>query len=251
MQRNGHAVVQGDGIAGLPAAGCSPRPTTASRSSNWTSSRTQTPRGATYRKAGTRTSSCPVAQALDELLPGVFDELTRGGAVPVEPLVDLRATRGVPLARGTAPGGAGPPRADMDLDAGSRAVVGHRRCRACGGMGPAAGRVPGRGGRGCAGGRRALGAAASACPMCAYPVRRRRRYFPCRMCPRRAPGTLFDAAGSRCPNRFSPNGVNPPNRGRLRRVISGCAAGPCWRSETGEQCRASSRIRPRATGRRM
>jgi phytoene dehydrogenase-like protein len=61
MQRTGHAVVLGAGIAGLLAARVLTDTYDHVTVIERTGSPTRTTPGAAYRKAGTRTSSCPAA----------------------------------------------------------------------------------------------------------------------------------------------------------------------------------------------
>jgi 2-polyprenyl-6-methoxyphenol hydroxylase-like FAD-dependent oxidoreductase len=95
MQRNGHAVVLGAGIAGLLAA----RVLTDTHDHVTIIERDRFPDADNPRRGvpqGGHTHGLMPrgAEAVDELLPGVLDEMTRAGAVPVEPLVDLRAIIG-------------------------------------------------------------------------------------------------------------------------------------------------------------
>jgi 2-polyprenyl-6-methoxyphenol hydroxylase-like FAD-dependent oxidoreductase len=95
MQRNGHAVVLGGGIAGLLAA----RALTDTHEHVTVIERDRIPDADDPRRGvpqGAHTHGLMPrgAHAVDQLLPGVLDELTRAGAVPVEPLVDLRAIIG-------------------------------------------------------------------------------------------------------------------------------------------------------------
>jgi 2-polyprenyl-6-methoxyphenol hydroxylase-like FAD-dependent oxidoreductase len=95
MQRNGHAVVLGAGFAGLLAA----RALTDTHDHVTIIERDgfrdgDDPRRGVPQGAHTHSLMPRGALAVDELLPGVLDELTRAGAVPVEPLVDLRAIIG-------------------------------------------------------------------------------------------------------------------------------------------------------------
>jgi 2-polyprenyl-6-methoxyphenol hydroxylase-like FAD-dependent oxidoreductase len=95
MQRTGHAVILGAGIAGLLAA----RVLTETYDRVTIIERDRFPDADSARRGVPQGGHTHVlmprgAQVLDELLPGVLDELTRAGAVPVEPLVDLRAIIG-------------------------------------------------------------------------------------------------------------------------------------------------------------
>jgi 2-polyprenyl-6-methoxyphenol hydroxylase-like FAD-dependent oxidoreductase len=95
MQRNGHAVVLGAGFAGLLAA----RALTDTHDHVTILERDRfrdgdDPRRGVPQGAHTHALMPRGALAVDELLPGVLDELTRAGAVTVEPLVDLRAIIG-------------------------------------------------------------------------------------------------------------------------------------------------------------
>jgi 2-polyprenyl-6-methoxyphenol hydroxylase-like FAD-dependent oxidoreductase len=95
MQRNGHAVVLGAGIAGLLAA----RVLTDSHDRVTIIERDRLPvaddpRRGVPQGGHTHALTPRGAQAVDQLLPGVLDELTHAGAVRVEPLVDLRAIIG-------------------------------------------------------------------------------------------------------------------------------------------------------------
>jgi 2-polyprenyl-6-methoxyphenol hydroxylase-like FAD-dependent oxidoreductase len=95
MPGNGHAVVLGAGIAGLLAA----RVLTDSHDHVTVIERDPVPAEDDPRRGvpqGGHTHGLMPrgAHAVDQLLPGVLDELTRAGAVPVEPLVDIRAVIG-------------------------------------------------------------------------------------------------------------------------------------------------------------
>jgi 2-polyprenyl-6-methoxyphenol hydroxylase-like FAD-dependent oxidoreductase len=95
MQRTGHAVVLGAGIAGLLAA----RVLTDTYDHVTVIERDRFPDADDARRGVPQGGHTHVlmprgAQILDELLPGILDELSRAGAVPVEPLVDLRAIIG-------------------------------------------------------------------------------------------------------------------------------------------------------------
>lgn len=95
MQRGGHAVVLGAGIAGLLAA----RTLTDFHDRVTIIERDRLPEANIPRRGAPQGGHAHVlqprgGQVLDELLPGVLDDLTRAGAVPVEPLVDLRAIIG-------------------------------------------------------------------------------------------------------------------------------------------------------------
>ena len=95
MQRTGDAVVQGAGIAGLLAA----RVLTETYDRVTIIERDRFPDADTARRGVPQGGHTHVlmpggAQILDELLPGILDELTRAGAVPVEPLGDIRAIIG-------------------------------------------------------------------------------------------------------------------------------------------------------------
>ncbi len=95
MQRTGHAVVLGAGIAGLLAA----RVLADSHDHVTVIERDRVPAADDPRRGvpqgGHTHGFMPRgARAVDQLLPGVLDELTRAGAVPVEPLVDIRAVIG-------------------------------------------------------------------------------------------------------------------------------------------------------------
>jgi 2-polyprenyl-6-methoxyphenol hydroxylase-like FAD-dependent oxidoreductase len=95
MPRNGHAVVLGAGIAGLLAA----RVLTDSHDHVTVIERDRIPTADDPRRGvpqGGHTHGLMPrgAHAVDQLLPGILDELTRAGAVPVEPLVDIRAVIG-------------------------------------------------------------------------------------------------------------------------------------------------------------
>jgi 2-polyprenyl-6-methoxyphenol hydroxylase-like FAD-dependent oxidoreductase len=92
MERSGHAVVLGAGIAGLLAA----RVLTDAHDRVTIIERDRLPDVDATRRGVPQGGHTHVlqprgAQVLEELLPGVLDQLTRAGAVPVEPLVDLRA----------------------------------------------------------------------------------------------------------------------------------------------------------------
>jgi 2-polyprenyl-6-methoxyphenol hydroxylase-like FAD-dependent oxidoreductase len=95
MQRSGHAIVLGAGIAGLLAA----RALADTHDHVTVIERDRfpdpdDPRRGVPQGAHTHALTPRGAHAVDQLLPGVLDELTRAGAVPVEPLVDLRAIIG-------------------------------------------------------------------------------------------------------------------------------------------------------------
>ena len=95
MHSTGHAVVLGAGIAGLLAA----RVLTDTHDRVTIIERDRFPDADHARRGVPQGGHTHVlmprgAQVLDELFPGVLDELTRAGAVPVEPLVDLRAIIG-------------------------------------------------------------------------------------------------------------------------------------------------------------
>ncbi|MEJ3657932.1 hypothetical protein WEH80_33700 [Actinomycetes bacterium KLBMP 9759] len=95
MQRHGHAVVLGAGVAGLLAARVLAETHEAvtvierDRIADSDAPRRGVPQGAHAHALMPRG-----AHVVEQLLPGVLDELTRAGALRVEPLLDLRATIG-------------------------------------------------------------------------------------------------------------------------------------------------------------
>jgi 2-polyprenyl-6-methoxyphenol hydroxylase-like FAD-dependent oxidoreductase len=96
MQRNGHAVVLGAGIAGLLAAQAlthSHDRVTIIERDRFADDRDDARRGVPQGRH-THVLMPRGAHALDELLPGFLGQLIGAGAVPVEPLVDLRAIIG-------------------------------------------------------------------------------------------------------------------------------------------------------------